>query len=266
MLAPQRKNLNNTLIVLSDLPAPPLAHLDGASLFLDFDGTLTEIADTPDGIAIDPRLMPLLMHLHDRLAGRMAIITGRSVTSLRSMLGDLSLPVVGSHGIEFALNSSEVDSVARPAELDTVLAELRNFASGRPGLFIEDKPFGVGLHYRGAPRLAQECEAEAVRLVQGTSLDLLAGKMIYEIRVGSCDKGTAVRRLMHMAPFDTGNPLFIGDDTTDEHGFAVATELEGQAIIVGDRRPTLAGHALADVNAVLDWLSRASNFAMERTS
>jgi trehalose 6-phosphate phosphatase len=247
-----------------ELLSPPASLLNNASLFLDFDGTLTDLAPSPDQVRLAPELPHLLTHLHRVLEGRLAIVTGRSIASLKSMLGDVGIAIVGSHGIEFALDGQAVTSAPRPAALGSMLKHLQAFADDRPGLLIEDKPFGIGVHYRKAPGLAEDCRAEVERLIDGTDLELLSGKMVFEIRLGGCDKGTALRHLMQAEPFCDGRPIFIGDDITDEHGFAEAIEQGGHAVIVGDRRPTAADFGLEEVETVLDWLREASGFTKER--
>ena len=77
-----------------------------------------------------------------------------------------------------------------------------------------------------------------------------------EIRSPAHNKGEAVRRIMAEAAFHGRRPVFIGDDVTDEDAFVVVQELGGLAVIVGDRRPTLATHKLASVAAVLELLAQ----------
>ncbi|MEO6927754.1 MAG: trehalose-phosphatase, partial [Casimicrobiaceae bacterium] len=85
---------------------------------------------------------------------------------------------------------------------------------------------------------------------------LQAGKRLLEIRPEGRDKGTAIRDFMKESPFRGRVPVFIGDDRTDEHGFAVVRSLKGIAIKVGDG-PTIANHRLDDVAAVRRWLDDA---------
>ena len=82
------------------LPLPPRTLLRDAALFLDFDGTLVPIADRPDGIAVDAKLLPLLERLQEKLAGRLTLISGRATADVRRWLAPLKVAIVGSHGLE----------------------------------------------------------------------------------------------------------------------------------------------------------------------
>ena len=88
---------------MAELSEPPLSLLDGAALFLDFDGTLVELAETPSAIRVAPELPPLLKRLQAKLNGRLAIISGRSVADLDRHLDCGGIAVAGSHGFEVRL-------------------------------------------------------------------------------------------------------------------------------------------------------------------
>ncbi|WP_150291739.1 trehalose-phosphatase [Sphingobium estronivorans] len=240
---------------LPDLPAPPPALLNGAALFLDFDGTLAPIADTPDGVVIDDALLALLARLRDRLHGRLAIVSGRSVATLRDF-GFGPFLLAGTHGLEFAMPGSAVDAPARLPAIDEAEAAFHDFAAGKPGLLVERKTISVGLHFRGAPQWGREAGMLAERLADRFGLALQPGKMLYELRPGGADKGSALRALMQKPPMAGGKPLFIGDDVTDEEGFAAAREMGGSGILVGAPRRTLAAFSLEQVAAVRHYLAQ----------
>jgi trehalose 6-phosphate phosphatase len=234
------------------LPSPPPALLSGAALFLDFDGTLAPIAATPDGVSVDEGLVRLLLTLRDRLDGRLAIVSGRSITTLRALgLGNFLL--AGTHGLEFARPGEAVDAPPRPAAIDEAEAAFRAFAADRPGVLVERKSISVGLHFRGAP-MWQDVAFALARAWVGDGLTLQQGKMLYELRPGGADKGSAVHRLMAQSPMIGGIPVFIGDDVTDEEGFAAAADLGGAGILVGPTRATRAAYSLEQVAAVRHYL------------
>lgn len=248
---------DSQLSTLPDLPPPPAALLTGASLFLDFDGTLAPIADTPDGVTVDKDLLTLLARLRDRLNGRLAIVSGRSVASLCDLgFGDFLL--AGTHGLEFAEPGRPVDAPARLPAINEAEAVFQTFAAGKPGLLVERKTISVGLHFRGAPQWGAEARGLAEQLAQSLGLALQPGKMLYELRPGGADKGSAVHHLMQSAPMAGGTPIFIGDDVTDEEGFAAARDLGGSAILVGLPRPTLAAFSLEQVAAVRHYLAQGA--------
>jgi trehalose 6-phosphate phosphatase len=240
------------------LRPPPPDLLTGAALFLDFDGTLVELADSPGAIQVPAGLRPLLERLAVRLGGRLAVVSGRAIGDLDRHLGRCAIAVSGSHGLELRYADGEDVPVAAPAALQPARAELAAFAAADPRLLLEDKPASVALHFRRAPERAEEAEALAAELATRTGLTLQPGKMVVELRPHGADKGDALRRLMREPPFAGARPLFVGDDLTDEHAFEAAAQLGGAGILVGPARGTAATWRLDDVAAVGAWLTEAS--------
>lgn len=241
---------------MHDLPAPPADLLRDASLFLDFDGTLVEIAATPDAVVVPDALPALLSRLGTMLAGRVAIVSGRPAGEIRGHIGAEAL-VVGSHGLEFDRPGVAIDAPPRGRGLDAALAEAQAFAVSRDGVLIEDKPFGVGLHYRGAPGCADAVAALGARLADAHDLVLQPGKMVVELRLGGHDKGSAVARLMAEPAWSPTRPVVMGDDVTDEAAFAAASERGGAGILIGPMRDTAARYRLDGVAQALAWLEAA---------
>ena len=246
----------SSLPISPALPPPPPALLNGAALFLDFDGTLVPITDRPDGVHVDADLLTLLHALRDRLDGRLAIVSGRSIATLRNLgLGDFLL--AGTHGLEFARAGEAPRAPARLAAIDAAQTAMEAFVADKPGLLVERKSISVALHFRGAPLWADACETLAKALtVEG--LILQHGKMLFELRPGGADKGSALHSLMRESPMAGGVPIFIGDDVTDEEGFAAAANLGGAGILVGPGRATLAAWRLEQVAAVRHYLTEGA--------
>lgn len=238
-----------------DLPPPPILHVHPISLFLDFDGTLVELAEQPHLVEVEPPLPGLLDRLERVLDGRIALLTGRGADLVAALLGGVSFPVAGSHGAELRAGG-KITAPARPAQLDQALAELEQFAASRPGLVIESKPLGVGLHYRQRAQDEDESHAFTSALAQRLGLHLQPGKMVFELRVRGADKGSALAALMDTPAMQGSRPLFLGDDLTDEAGFIAAARLGGAGVLVGERRQTAARYRLESVSAVHDWLER----------
>ena len=136
---------------MPDLPPPPSSLLDGAALFLDFDGTLVELADTPDSIRVPTSLRFLLDRLHRGLDGRLAIVSGRSLADLDRHLPSSGIAFSGSHGLELKLADGTALPLSIPIGLDAVHDRVRRFAAATSGLIAEEKPAGIALHYRQAP-------------------------------------------------------------------------------------------------------------------
>jgi trehalose 6-phosphate phosphatase len=224
----------------SSLPAPPPELLRGASLFLDFDGTLVEIAARPDAVLVGQQLHELLGGLNAALEGRLAIVSGRAAADIGGMLKGLH--VGGSHGAELYWSDGRTDL---------------SLQQRHPNVLLEEKPFGFAFHFRQAPDAETECVALAGQLSVQTGLALQTGKKVIELRPLGADKGKAVRAFMAQPPMMTGRPVFVGDDDTDEAGFAAAAELGGAGILVGPPRPTTARYRLDGVEQALLWLEQA---------
>lgn len=237
---------------------PPFDLLDGASLFLDFDGTLVELAERPDAVAVDLRLHALMQRLLDRLDGRVALISGRPADQVRTLFGETVLTVVGSHGMEYRFADGRAAEAERPAGLPAALAAMHALAATCPGVLVEDKPLGAALHFRSVPDQETACQTLAEQLAAEHGLYLQGGKMMVEVRAAGGDKGAALHKLMSEPKLASTRPLFMGDDLTDEPGFAAAEALGGAGILVGRARPSAARYRLDDVGAVLSWLEAAT--------
>lgn len=237
--------------------APPLEPLRRTSLFLDLDGTLLDLVDDPAAVVADTDLRALLARLAERLDGRLAIVSGRSVAQIDVILGPIAqhLAISGSHGSEHRWRTVSAHPV-RPHELDEALIRFRAFADARPGLIVEDKSFGVALHYRRSPGVEPHVTALALALAAELDLKFQPGKMMAELRLPGGDKGSAVRTLMGRPPMEGTRPFFLGDDETDEAGFLATQELGGAGVMIGRRSATAAHYTLADPAAVRDWLTR----------
>lgn len=245
--------------VMPDSPPPPLSRLAPAALFLDFDGTLVELAEAPGAIAVPSGLTPLLDRLSAQLQGRLAVVSGRAVDDLRRHLGAAAAVLSGSHGAELHYADGRRIPVSAPPGLATARESVRRFAAGGEGLLVEDKPAGIALHYRLAPQRAEEVDAFLEALAESSGLALQRGKMVAELRPDGSDKGAALRRLMGEPPFAGARPVFVGDDLTDEDAFRAAASLGGEGVLVGNARPSAARWRLDGVVDVIKWLEAAAD-------
>lgn len=240
----------------SDGPPPSL--LEGAALFLDFDGTLVELAETPDAIRVPPALPGLLRRLCSRLEGRLAIISGRAIADLERHLDCSGVAISGSHGLELRLSDGVRIPLAAPIDLAGLREKIERFAAQAAGLLVEAKPSSIALHYRQAPGEAERAERFMSALAQKSGLALQPGKMVIEIRPSGADKGDAVRALMAEPEFGGARPVVVGDDMTDEDAFEAAAAMGGTGILVGPLRASAAAFRLPDVAAVERWLNEAA--------
>jgi trehalose 6-phosphate phosphatase len=240
---------------LPELLAGPVA------LFLDFDGVIAEIAPTPDAVVVEPSTIARLQSLNSALDGALAIVSGRDIEAVDGLVRPLELAVAGDHGNtrrrpDGGLVVGNDEAMTAAAELSHYL--LQRFAAD-PRILVESKPSAVALHYRLAPERSGECEAvlrEA--LPHFPELSAIAGKMVIEARAEGATKGRAVRDFMAEVPFAGRAPLFVGDDVTDEDGFAAAQGLGGVGIKVGGG-DTVAAYRIGstrDVGPLLDTIIR----------
>ncbi len=243
---------------MASLLPPPPDLLENGALFLDFDGTLVELADSPDTIKVPAGLAPMLERLRRRLDGRLAIVSGRSLADLERHLPAGGIAFSGSHGLELRLTGGIALPLSAPIGLDDVREKVERFAAPIPGLVVEEKPAGIALHYRMAPDQAERADAFMAALARERGFAVQRGAMVVELRPGGATKGDALKAFMAEPEFAGARPWFVGDDLTDEHGFAAAAALDGAGILVGPPRGTAARYRLESVGAVADWLSADS--------
>jgi trehalose 6-phosphate phosphatase len=236
---------------------PPL-DLERSALFLDYDGTLVGIAPTPGEARADDELCRLLARLVERLAGAVAIVSGRRVAYIDHFLAPLRLTVAGLHGLELRRHDgSLVASAAVGEPLERARRAFRAFTGQNPGTLLEDKSLTVALHFRQAPAAGGDALALATRLAEESegTLRLQEGKMVVELLPAGRDKGRAIADLLALPDFAGRVPVFVGDDVTDEAGFRVVNARGGTSVRVGTtEQPTEARQRLADVIALRRWL------------
>lgn len=204
------------------------------AVFLDFDGTLVDIAEQPHEVEVPAGLVQTLTALSDYLGGAVAVISGRPISQIDDFLRPLRLPAAGVHGAERRSASGHMTLVPT-APLDAVEQAARKLAGQNAGLLVESKRGSLALHYRQAPELEALClqaMQEAVR--ESPGLTLLRGKMVLEAKPSGATKGAAIEDFMHEPPFAGRAPLFVGDDVTDEVGFASVQRLGGLGVKIGE--------------------------------
>ncbi|HVF62799.1 MAG TPA: trehalose-phosphatase [Casimicrobiaceae bacterium] len=236
---------------------PPLS--ENYAVFLDIDGTLLELAPAPDAVHVDRALTTLLPRVRRELGGALALITGRSITDVDRLFPGMRMAVAGQHGCERRDAQGTLHLHApKSATLERLRALFIEFARTHEGLLLEDKGSTLALHYRKAPQLAAHVHRTMRQTVEATGIKryrLQPGKSLIELRPDNRDKGTAIRDFLAERPFKGRCPAFIGDDRTDEHGFALINSLGGWSVKVG-RGSTCARYRFGDVAAVRAWLGR----------
>lgn len=223
------------------------------ALFLDFDGTLVELAAQPELVEVPAGLSRTLTALHAQLNGALALVSGRGLPDLDGFLAPLRLPAAGEHGAQRRTAAGRMIS-APAADMQRVLQAAQSLLLRHAGLRLERKSLTLSLHYRHAPELESLC----LQVMQGAvgrsaGLALMQGKLVIDVKPAGVSKGTAIAAFMNEAPFAGRAPLFAGDDVTDEAGFDAVQRMLGQAIKVGPGA-TMARYRCASVAQLAAWL------------
>lgn len=216
--------------------AMTLPPLERTALLLDMDGTLIDIAPTPDAVVVPPGLVASLRRLGERLGGALAVVSGRPVADVDRLLEHAPHAVAGEHGVTIRHDpGAPVLRGNLPIPPEAWLAEAEALVAAWPGALLERKARGFTMHFRVNPAAGPSFHDLLVRLLAGQSdFELLGGSMVWEIRPVGADKGHAVAALMAHAPFLGRVPVFIGDDVTDEDGMRVARAMGGAGLRVQD--------------------------------
>lgn len=241
------------------LAMPPLPTVtDRWALFLDVDGCLLEFADDPQAVAVEPALRALLHDLHGALDGALALVSGRGVSDLDRLFGAPRWAMAGLHGFELRFDDGRHREIpADPVHEARMRREVATLAARFDGVQLEDKQAAIALHCRRAPWQLPALQRAAEALVAGLpGYELQPGHLVVEFKPAGMDKGRAVTELLQEPPFAGRAPVYLGDDLTDEHGFATANLEGGISVRVGHREPTLAQFTLPGPAAVQAWLSR----------
>lgn len=228
----------------------------GFAYFLDIDGTLVEFTNDPARIKMPsgvPRLLDTLAHAS---GGAVALITGRALADVDRLFPGQRIAAAGHHGLERRSADGRIDRhAAHPHALDMARRHLAVLVRDHPRLLLEDKGISLALHYRRAPRLGPFANRvmRELQVALGERFCVQRGKRVVELAPAGRDKGAAIAAFMREAPFRGRTPFFIGDDITDEYGFAVVNRLGGYAVKVG-RGASTANWRFRDVRSVLGWL------------
>jgi trehalose 6-phosphate phosphatase len=222
---------------------PCLPPLRRTALLLDLDGTLLDIAMTPDAVTT-PVGLPECLHALRRLLGdALAIVTGRPVETVDALLGDAAFAVAGEHGGALRREPGQpLERAPLPSPPKAWLVEAERLAGAFPGALFERKARGFALHFRAVPAAGQPLHEALVDLLGDTEdFELLPAHMLWEVRPRGADKGKALTILMERPPFRGRLPVFVGDDVTDEAAIAAAVAMGGTGLRVADTFGDAAG-------------------------
>lgn len=247
---------------VTDASEPPerLVLEPRAAVLLDVDGTLLDIAPSPDLVIVPAEFPGLLARLRDRLGGALALVSGRPIADLDRLFAPVVLAAAGEHGAEVRHGAGEptLALTAQPSAVARVFARMASAVAGFAGVRIEAKRAGFAVHYRQAPDRASLLRGLVDDAVadDAAEVHVQPGKMVLEVKDRTCSKAQAVHVLMQRPPFAGRRPVFIGDDATDRDGFAAVRQLGGHCVAVGLENADIADWCFASPAAVRAWLSR----------
>jgi len=248
-----------------DALADRLADASGLLLGLDFDGTLTPIAADPDEPELSPRNRRSLHRLSADPRVRVAVVSGRALSDLRSRVDVDGVVYAGNHGLELRRDGETVvhpDAVRTRQAIADLVETLSDRLGGVDGAVVEDKRVTATVHYRQVPDArvdgVRRTVRDAVAERAPDRIDVRGGKQVLELRpTASWDKGSVVRDLREDVERDWLT-VYVGDDSTDEDAFAVLDDDASLGVHVGDDPETAADCRLPDPAAVeggLAWLA-----------
>ena len=233
---------------------PSVDELERYCIFLDFDGTLVEIEDSPEDVRVDKATLQFLERLRDRVGKALALVSGRDIHVIDRLLHPLVLPVAGVHGLQRRdaagyLHTPAID----PCMMELIAVKLETAFRDEPGIFVERKTGAVALHFRLRPDFEKRCQALADQIVRcRPELHLMTGKMVCEIRLQGFNKGAVIEAFLNERPFKGRRPVFAGDDVTDEAGFAAVNACDGISIKIGNG-PTAAKFRASGIVELREW-------------
>lgn len=251
--------MTKCLDLSTQLTAPNVA---ASALLLDVDGTLLDLATHPELVHVPTSLRESLERAFTLTSGAIALVSGRSIDDLDSLFAPLVLPAAGVHGAEIRDASGRL-FLAQPvvARLDDARRILLEHVKEWPGCFVEDKRYALAVHYRNAPEHAGRIGAvvRSLAIDLGTDFTALPGKFVYEVKSSQFTKSTAIATLLEHATFRGKQPIFLGDDVTDESGFALVNERGGVSVRIGSSVETVAQYVVSDAQSVRGWLKHLTN-------
>jgi trehalose 6-phosphate phosphatase len=243
-------------------PFPLKGTASGWALFLDLDGTLLDIAPSPDSVRVPRTLRADLESAWKGVDGALAVISGRSIQTIDRLLIPLRLPVAGQHGAEIRYTPGDAILTIGRADLGEARRLLLPLTQ-IPGVILEDKGLSLAVHYRSAQTRIDELQNMLVGALENLAgeLEIIHGRCVFDIRPRGISKATAVARFMARAPFKGRYPVFVGDDTTDEDGFRAVTAQGGFALQVGPNRSAASSSWIESPAAVRRWLKTVPEHA-----
>ncbi|ATU93166.1 trehalose-phosphatase [Phyllobacterium zundukense] len=238
--------------------------LESWAIFLDIDGTLIDIAETPGAVIVPHALPGQLAELSLRLDGALALVSGRSINSIDELFAPYRFPAAGLHGTEIRREENgEIDrKILEENQLDVARQKLEDLAKKVPDIIVEDKGIAIAVHYRQVPEAFSQVDhlVDTLLVQLGLGWARQDGKMVVEIHPSASSKGTAIAKLMSASPFKGRSPIAVGDDLTDEKMFEFVNSTSGRSIKVGtSAHASVARFSVDSANTIRDWISELAH-------
>jgi trehalose 6-phosphate phosphatase len=231
------------------------------AILLDIDGTILDFAPSPQQVWVPTGLRQTLARIDALTGGALALVSGRSLRDIDLIFSPLELAAIGGHGAELRVAAGAEPTICAPPLSGALKRKLAAVTELGPGILAEDKGYSLALHFRPAPDKADAVRAavdEICAEVPTGTVDILPGKLVVEIKPAGVNKAKAVCELMQHPPFAKRNPIFIGDDTTDEPVFGIIAQFGGLGFSVGRIVADVNGH-FEKPESVRAWLARIAN-------
>lgn len=228
------------------------------AILLDIDGTILDLAPSPRQVWVPPALRRTLARLDALTGGALALVSGRSLNDIDLIFSPLQLAAIGGHGSELRPTAGAERRLHAAPLSNALKLKLATVAELGPGILVEDKGYSLAMHYRLAPEKGEALRAAVTAICAMFShepVEILPGKLVVEVKAAGVNKGTAVCELMGYQPFAERNPIFIGDDTTDEPVFNIISKFGGLGFSVGRIAANVNGH-FETPESVRAWLAR----------
>jgi len=234
-------------------------------LFLDYDGTLADFADTPDHVQPDAEIIEILSKLKENPKYRVGIISGRRLSHIQRLVPVEGILLAGTYGIEIwtpdrkLIHRLEFSSI-RPT-LDAIKPNWERLIADQNIFYLEDKGWTLAIHARfaaesQAKQILTEARLIAEQNLKPESFRILGGHKFLEIGPKIADKGLTIDYLFEHFNWEGALPVFIGDDDKDEAAFRKISEHAGIGIVVSPQnRKSHAVLRLESPEKVRQWLN-----------
>ena len=227
------------------------------ALFLDVDGTLYEIENSPSLIKPCFKLQKKLQTIRNRLGGALGLISGRSLDDLDRIFDNNKISVAGNHGAQLRDTLRLEEYQADPEKIKGITHKISELLNGQKNIEIENKGSNLTVHFRNSTIDRKEINKIIVEIVKyEPKLILLEGKEVLEVKPLSHNKGTAISYFMRTKPFIKRRPIFIGDDVSDEDGFETVNNKGGWSVRVGNYKRSKANFFLPNVKSVHEMMKQ----------